>query len=100
MSVSLPATEHHHPEMDFIRKYMFSQDHKIIGIQFLFTSIIFLGVGGILALLVRIQLGWPHAELPFVSHFFRDNGGRISESAYNMFFTMHATIMIFFVIIP
>ena len=101
MSIAAPhVAEHGHHEPGFLGKYMFSQDHKIIGIQFLFTSIIFLGVGGILALLVRIQLGWPHAEIPFVSHFFRDNGGRISESAYNMFFTMHATIMIFFVIIP
>src|ERR1700684_4462522 len=89
-----------HHELSFIRKYIFSEDHKIIGIQFLFTSIIFLGLGGILALLVRIQLAWPHAEIPFIHSWFAQNGGRIPESTYNMFFTMHATIMIFFVIIP
>src|ERR1700752_2686661 len=101
MSVSHPlAAEHHHPEMDFIRKYVFSTDHKIIGIQFLFTSIIFLGIGGILALLVRIQLAWPHAEIPIIRDFFVASGGRITESAYNMFFSMHASVMIFFVIIP
>jgi len=101
MSVShSPATEHHHPEMDFIRKYVFSTDHKIIGIQFLFTSIIFLGVGGILALLVRIQLAWPHAEIPILRDWFVDNGGRMPESFYNMLFSMHASVMIFFVIIP
>src|SRR6266403_218024 len=94
------VTEHHHPEMDFIRKYIFSTDHKIIGIQFLFTSIIFLGIGGTLALLVRIQLAWPHAEIPIIRDFFPDSGGRITESAYNMFFSMHASVMIFFVIIP
>ena len=93
MSIAAPhVAEHGHHEPGFLGKYMFSQDHKIIGIQFLFTSIIFLGVGGMLALLVRIQLGWPHAEIPIISGFFKDNGGRISESAYNMFFTMHATI--------
>jgi cytochrome c oxidase subunit I len=101
MSIAAPhVAEHGHHEPGFLGKYMFSQDHKIIGIQFLFTSIIFLGVGGMLALLVRIQLGWPHAEIPIISEIFKENGGRISESAYNMFFTMHATIMIFFVIIP
>ncbi|MBM3997457.1 MAG: cytochrome c oxidase subunit I [Planctomycetes bacterium] len=91
---------HAHEELSFIRKYIFSEDHKIIGIQFLFTSIIFLGLGGILALLVRIQLAWPHAEIPILHSYFADNGGRISESFYNMLFTMHASVMIFFVIIP
>ena len=72
-----PSTEHAHHEPSFIGKYVFSQDHKIIGIQFLFTSILFLGVGGMLALLVRIQLAWPHAEIPFIRNWFLDNGGRI-----------------------
>src|SRR6476620_5638742 len=94
------AHAHGHHELSFLRKYIFSQDHKIIGIQFLFTSIIFLGVGGLLALLVRIQLAWPHAEIPFIKDYFTDNGLRINETSYNMFFTMHASVMIFFVIIP
>src|SRR3954465_1952681 len=98
MSVASPhVVTHAHHEPGFLGKYLFSRDHKIIGIQFLFTSLIFLGVGGILALLVRIQLAWPHAEIPFIRNWFLDNGGKISESAYNMFFTMHATVMIFFV---
>src|SRR3954447_6086750 len=94
------AHSHTHHELSFLRKYIFSEDHKIIGIQFLFTSIIFLGLGGLLALLVRIQLAWPHAEIPFIHSYFKDNGGRIPESFYNMLFTMHASVMIFFVIIP
>ncbi len=100
MSVPEHKVEHAHHEITFLRKYIFSEDHKIIGIQFLFTSIIFLGLGGILALLVRIQLAWPHAEIPFIRDFFVDNGGRITETAYNMLFSMHASVMIFFVIIP
>src|SRR5260221_4988747 len=91
---------HAHHEIGFLRKYVFSEDHKIIGIQFLFTSIIFLGLGGILALLVRIQLAWPHFEIPLINGWFHQNGGRMSESFYNMLFTMHASVMIFFVIIP
>src|SRR5437764_5534611 len=89
-----------HHELSFLRKYIFSEDHKIIGIQFLFTSIIFLGLGGILALLVRIQLAWPHAEIPIIHTWFHDNGGRMPETFYNMLFSMHASVMIFFVIIP
>src|SRR6516164_3302479 len=97
-----PGTEHGHAhhELSFIRKYIFSEDHKIIGIQFLFTSLIFLGLGGILALLVRIQLAWPHAEIPILHAYFQDSGGRMPETFYNMLFTMHASVMIFFVIIP
>jgi cytochrome c oxidase subunit I len=102
MSVGHPpdTAVHAHPEPSYLRKYIFSTDHKIIGLQFLFTSIIFLGLGGILALLVRIQLAWPHAEIPILREWFKDNGGRMPESFYNMLFSMHATIMIFFVIIP
>src|SRR5579862_1385961 len=90
------TTTHAHPELSFVRKYIFSEDHKIIGIQFLFSTLIFLLIGGGLALLVRVQLAWPHAELPFL----QDNAGRMSPEFYNMLFSMHATIMIFFVIIP
>ncbi len=86
--------------MRFIRKYVFSTDHKIIGIQFLFSSLFFLLIGGGLAMLVRIQLAWPHAELPIIRDFFPNNGGRMSESFYNMLFSTHASVMIFFVIIP
>jgi len=48
MSVSLPhgAEAHPHPQLGFVRKYVFSTDHKIIGIQFLFSTLIFLALGG------------------------------------------------------
>jgi cytochrome c oxidase subunit 1 len=99
MSSSHPHTETHaHPELSFVRKYIFSEDHKIIGIQFLFSTLIFLAIGGGLAMLVRLQLGWPHMEWPF--GLFPENGHRLPPETYNMLFSMHATIMIFFVIIP
>src|SRR5688572_29006955 len=88
-----------HGPTSFWTKYVFSQDHKVIGIQFLITSLIFLLVGGFLALLVRWQLAYPWEEVPIVGRlFFKD--GVISPEQYTMLFTMHATIMIFFVIIP
>src|SRR5438132_541928 len=49
----------HHDDRSFIRKYIFSTDHKIIGIQFLFVSLFFLLLGGVLAMQMRWQLGFP-----------------------------------------
>jgi cytochrome c oxidase subunit 1 len=94
------AAGHHH-EPSFLRKYIFSEDHKIIGIQFLFSSIIMLLVGGLLALFVRIQLGWPQAEIPVIGQWlWAHNANKMDPSTYTMLFSMHATVMIFFVIIP
>ncbi|MDW8265777.1 MAG: cbb3-type cytochrome c oxidase subunit I [Gemmataceae bacterium] len=96
------AEAHVHPELSFLRRYIFSEDHKIIGIQFLFSGLIMLLLGGLLALLVRIQLGWPHAEIPLLGRWLWPGsaGHRMPPDFYNMAFTMHATVMIFFVIIP
>src|SRR4051812_35199059 len=101
MSVSQSHATHAHPELGFLRKYIFSEDHKIIGIQFLFSGLIFLFVGGTLALLVRLQVGWPTGTIPFVGRWFPISWGeRMSPEFYAMAFSMHATVMIFFVIIP
>src|SRR5205085_2910756 len=62
-------------------------DHKKIGLMYMFTTLFFFLLGGILALLVRVQLALPQSR-PF--------GGEL----YNQIFTMHATLMIFFFIIP
>src|SRR5436305_4368331 len=85
----------------FIGKYIFSRDHKIIGIQFLFSTLIWFLVGGLLALGVRWQLAWPWSDMPIFGKFlFQNQGGQISPEFYTMLFTMHATVMIFLVIIP
>ena len=85
----------------FISKYVFSKDHKIIGIQFLFSTLLWFVVGGLLALGVRLQVAWPWAEMPVLGKCCsRAEGGQISPEFYTMLFTMHATVMIFFVIIP
>jgi cytochrome c oxidase subunit 1 len=102
MSSHPHAATVHHEELGFLRKYIFSTDHKVIGIQFLFSGILFLLLGGALALLVRIQLGWPHAEIPILGKIWWPGsaGGRMPPEFYNMLFSMHASVMIFFVIIP
>ncbi|HUY34837.1 MAG TPA: cbb3-type cytochrome c oxidase subunit I [Pirellulales bacterium] len=92
------AQEH---SLSFLRKYVFSLDHKVIGVQFLFSTLLWFMVGGLLALAVRWQLAWPWTEMPIVgSRLFAGQGGQISPEFYTMLFTMHASIMIFFVIIP
>ncbi|HEV2293996.1 MAG TPA: cbb3-type cytochrome c oxidase subunit I [Tepidisphaeraceae bacterium] len=90
---------HAHEELGFLKKYVFSVDHKIIGIQFLFMGLFFFVVGGLLAMLIRWQLGWPGAEVPILSKLMGWTGG-MPPDFYTMVFSMHATIMIFFVIIP
>ncbi len=87
--------------LSFVRKYIFSFDHKIIGIQFLFSTLLWFVVGGLLALAVRWQLAWPWSNMPIVGPMlFAKEGGQISPEFYTMLFTMHASVMIFFVIIP
>ncbi len=85
----------------FWKAYVFSTDHKVIGIQFLFSTLIWMGIGGALAIAIRLQLAWPWMNMPiFGKYLFATEGGQISPEFYTMLFTMHATIMIFFVIIP
>jgi cytochrome c oxidase subunit 1 len=87
--------------LGFLRTYVFSLDHKVIGIQFLFSTLLWFVVGGLLALAVRWQLAWPWSEMPIVGpRLFSGEGGQISPEFYTMLFTMHASVMIFFVIIP
>ncbi len=92
---------HGHHELSFIQKYVFSTDHKVIGIQFLITTMLMLMVGGALALGVRWQLARPWEYMPIAGDLsFARDGGQISPEYYTMLFTMHATVMIFLVIIP
>ena len=94
----------HHEEIPFLRRYVFSTDHKIIGIQFLFMSLFFLLVGGLLAMAMRWQLAWPSGDVPL------PGGSALPETMiadgimlpefYNALVTMHGTIMVFFAIMP
>ena len=96
-----PPHENRNPLMRFIWTYIFATDHKIIGLQFLFSSLIWMAVGGLLALAVRWQLAWPWSDIPILGQtLFADSGGQMPPEFYNVLFTMHATIMIFFVVIP
>ena len=91
-----------HGPTTFIGKYIFSQDHKIIGIQFMFSGLLWLMIGGLLALGVRWQLAYPWTPMPFGigKLLFPSTGGVVSPEFYIMLVTMHASVMIFLVIIP
>ena len=80
----------HAAPQGFIRKYVFSLDHKVIGLQYYFLALIAVFVGMGLSLLMRIHLIWPTASLPIF--------GDIKPETYLMFVTMHGTIMVFFVL--
>jgi cytochrome c oxidase subunit 1 len=85
----------------FVRTYLFSLDHKIIGLQFLFSTLIWFLVGGLLALGVRWQLAYPWKAMPIIGTIVgAPEGGQIAPETYTMLVTMHASVMIFFVIIP
>ncbi len=79
------AASAHHPPQGFLRRWVFSTDHKVIGMQYLFTAMFMALVGGALAALIRYQLAWPEQAV-------------ISPETYLSVVTMHGTIMVFFVV--
>ena len=91
-----------HAPSGFWRKYIFSTDHKTIGIQFLFLSLFFLLLGGILAMQMRWQLGFPGKPMPGggILPESMAPGGVILPEYYIQLVTMHGTFMVFFAIMP
>jgi cytochrome c oxidase subunit 1 len=138
------AAGHGHHELPWLRRYVFSTDHKVIGMQYMFSCLFTLMVGGLLALMVRWQVAYPTGKtmteeqrqdyvarhidpatvnldkpIPILGHLlwgtpddpataedehapgvFGDNGGQMPDEWYPVAFTMHASVMIFLVIIP
>jgi len=88
--MATPATVHAHAPQGFIRKYIFSLHHKVIGIQYFFLALTAVFVGMFLSLLMRIHMIWPAYSLPLV--------GEIKPEQYLSLLTMHGTIMVFFVL--
>ena len=76
----------------FISKYIFSLDHKVIGIQYFLLALLAVCIGIVLSVLMRFHLVWPGAHLPFIS------GGIMTPEQYLALVTMHGTIMVFFVL--
>ncbi|MCE2686719.1 MAG: cbb3-type cytochrome c oxidase subunit I [Cryomorphaceae bacterium] len=93
--------EHHHHDENFISKYVFSQDHKMIGKQFLMTAVFMGLVAMMLSILFRIQLAWPGESSDFLSFFLGEKwapNGVLKEDMYLGLVTIHGTIMVFFLL--
>ena len=83
----------------FIKKYIFSQDHKVIGIQYGLLSLFFLLFGFFLMMIMRWQLAYPDQVIPIIGPLMFENG-ILSPDMYNSFGAMHGTIMIFLGVVP
>src|SRR5258706_11400176 len=103
-----PAThEVHHEQPGFWRQYIFSSDHKVIGIQYGLTALCFLLFGFSLVALMRWQLAYPGKAIPLVGPLLEKllgseaaTAGVMQPDLYNAFGAMHGTIMVFLAIVP
>ncbi|MGA2628893.1 MAG: cbb3-type cytochrome c oxidase subunit I [Terriglobia bacterium] len=92
---------HRHPApQGFIRRYIFSLDHKVIGIQYWFLALFSVFVGLLLSILIRVHLAWPQAHIPLLDKLSPVGAphGQITPEYYLALLTMHGTIMVFFVL--
>ena len=94
---------HHEEELPFWRKYIFSVDHKVIGVQYSVTALLFLFFGFCLMMLMRWQLAYPGQPIPIIGSLFGDTtapGGIMLPEFYNQLGAMHGTIMVFLGVVP
>ena len=84
----------------FLRRYIFSMDHKVIGIQYYLTAMVMALVAGSLAILMRLQLAWPSHQWPLLGKLLPKMmpGGILLPENYISLVKMHGTLMVFFVI--
>ena len=96
------AHAHDHEE-SFVWKYIFSQDHKVIGIQYTITALLFLLFGFSLMALMRYQLAFPGTPIPVIGGLLgaaNAPGGIMLPEFYNQLGAMHGTIMVFLGVVP
>ncbi|HXI52760.1 MAG TPA: cbb3-type cytochrome c oxidase subunit I, partial [Candidatus Saccharimonadales bacterium] len=98
--------EEHHHELNFLQKYIFSTDHKTIGIQYGVTALMFLLFGFSLMMVMRWSIAFPDQPVPVVGKLLERvlgeiaKDGRVGTDLYNSFGAMHGTIMVFLAIVP
>src|ERR1700732_3843669 len=98
--ISAHAVEHHAPPTSFIRKHVFSLDHKVIGKQYYALALVSALVGMLLSWFMRIHLAWTNAAIPGLQFLSKNGapGGVLTPEFYLQLMTMHGTIMVFFVL--
>jgi len=89
-----------HEPQSFLRRYVFSLDHKVIALQYILTGMGVAVVSGLLVMLIRMQLAWPDAKWPLLESLLPGgfSGGVMKPEFYLALITMHGTLMVFFVI--
>lgn len=97
--------DHHDHDLPFWQKYIFSTDHKIIGIQYGITALLFLAFGFFLMMVMRWSIAYPGEPLPMISDWpwfqkWLNDNGSVNGEVYNMFGAMHGTIMVFLGVVP
>jgi cytochrome c oxidase subunit I len=92
MNVAIKPLAHEEHQLGFVRRYIFSTDHKVIGKQYMMLSAAMAIIGGFSAYIIRWQLAWPETSVP--------GWGPIGPDQYNAIVTMHGTVMVFFVAMP
>ncbi len=95
--------DHGHHELTYWRKYIFSVDHKIIGIQYAVTALFFLFFGFCLMMMMRWQLAYPGQPIPWIGKLFSAVNmpeGVMVPEFYNQLGAMHGTIMVFLGVVP
>src|SRR5258708_12418429 len=82
--------EHH--ELSFLRTYIFSEDHKMIGRQFLFMALFMMSIGGLMAMLMRLDLAWPDEQWKFLGYLpsFFHSATALPPNTYNPIPTIHS----------
>jgi cytochrome c oxidase subunit 1 len=100
MSVDTHEVHRHPAPTGFIRKYIFSIDHKVIGIQYIILALAAVLVGMTMSVLMRMNLSWPGTSWPILETLFPGGapGGMMNPEFYLSLVTMHGTIMVFFVL--
>jgi cytochrome c oxidase subunit 1 len=102
-TVDAHAHEEHEHELGFWQKYVFSLDHKVIGIQYSITALFFLLFGFTLMMIMRWQLAYPGQPIPVIGGWFGDAnapGGIMLPEFYSQLGAMHGTIMVFLGVVP
>ncbi len=101
VATSGPTAESSRP--GFIRTCVFSLDHKVIGIQYAITGLLFLLYGFVLMMIMRYQLAYPMTPVPIVGSMLSQSsasGGVLLPEFYNQLASMHGTVMIFLGVVP
>jgi cytochrome c oxidase subunit 1 len=97
----------HEVELPWYRKYLFSTDHKVIGIQYMITSLLIALFGFVLMIVMRWQLSYPGKPIPLLGGVLENilghdmfPNGVMTPQAYNAFGAIHGTVMIFMALVP